>query len=300
MNIHSSSPITSDYNTQLRTITAKCIPKHDKLDFSPLNTGPAPMLQWLPVHMLVIDDTYQRAMGSLAWRHIVEIAKSFDWSKFTPVIAAPVEGGFYAIIDGQHRTTAAFLRDIKTVPCQVVQADRHKQAAAFAAINAKITRLTQNTIFHAQLESGDPFARRVLEVCIRAGVKIPRHKPSTRDLPPNGTVAISSLKAIVAAYGDETAITALQCVVETGNGNPGMLKGVLMRALAEVLAQRPIWREAGEGLFRALDDIDFQEQIHLADQDSKSGIDTTLSSLVRRIGSWLDARVATALSCEAG
>ncbi len=61
------------------------------------------MLTWVENAPMVVDDSYQRAMGSLAWRHIIAIADNFDWSKFTPVIVAPVEGGFYAIIDGQHR-----------------------------------------------------------------------------------------------------------------------------------------------------------------------------------------------------
>jgi hypothetical protein len=52
---------------------------------------------------------------------------------------APVEGGQFAIVDGQHRTTAAIRRGQKEVPCQVVQADRAKQAAAYAAVDGNIT-----------------------------------------------------------------------------------------------------------------------------------------------------------------
>ena len=178
-------PVASPGDPEFRSISAEAIPNHRNLKLAPLKAGPAPMLQWLDVHLLVVDDSYQRAMGSLAWRHIVSIANNFDWSKFTPVIVAPVEGGFYAIIDGQHRTTAAFLHNIKKVPCGVVQADRAQQAAAFAAINSKVTRLRHYNIFHAELQSGCPFAQRVADVATRAGVKIPRHKMSTKDLPPN-------------------------------------------------------------------------------------------------------------------
>ncbi len=277
---------------EFRSISAKAIPNHEKLKLSPLKPGPAPMMNWLEIHLLVVDDSYQRAMGSLAWRHIIAIADNFDWSKFTPVIVAPVEGGFYAIIDGQHRTTAAFLHNIKKVPCCIVQADRAQQAAAFAAINSKVTRLRHNNIFHAELQAGDVFAARVANVAERAGVKIPRHKMSRRDMPPNGIIAVSSLKSIVAAYGDEVVISALQCITETGDGNPHMLQGILMRALAEVLSRRPLWREAGDALFRAFDEIDFQEQIDLAHQDAKVGVSTNLSALTRRLGAWLDERNA--------
>jgi hypothetical protein len=283
-------PSDATGEAEFRSISAKPIPNHERLKLSPLKPGPAPMMNWLEIHLLVVDDSYQRAMGSLAWRHIISIADSFDWSKFTPVIVAPVEGGFYAIIDGQHRTTAAFLHNIKKVPCCIVQADRAQQAAAFAAINAKVTRLRHNNIFHAELQAGDAFAARVANVAERAGVKIPRHKMSRKDMPLNGIVAVSSLKSIIATYGDEVVITALQCIIETGDGNPYMLQGVLMRALSEVLSQRPLWREAGDALFRVFDEIDYQEQIDLAHQDAKVGVSTVLSALTRRIGAWLDER----------
>ncbi|WP_020096006.1 ParB N-terminal domain-containing protein [Methylobacterium sp. 285MFTsu5.1] len=283
-------PSDATGEADFRSISAKAIPNHERLKLSPLDPGPAPMLTWVETHLLVVDDSYQRAMGSLAWRHIIAIADNFDWSKFTPVIVAPVEGGFYAIIDGQHRTTAAFLHNIKKVPCCIVQADRAKQAAAFAAINSKITRFYQNNIFHAELQAGSTFAKRVAEVAERAGVKIPRNKLSKKDSPPNAINAVSSLRAVITTYGDEVTISALQCVTETGDSNPHMLKGVLIRALAEVLSQRPLWRESGDALFRAFDDIDYQEQIDLAHQDARVGVSTPLSALIRRLGAWLDER----------
>ena len=175
-----------------------------------------------------------------------------------------------------------------------MQADRAQQAAAFAAINAKVTRLKHHNIFYAELQAGCPFAQRVADVACRAGVKIPRHKMSSKELPPNGILALASLKAIVSTYGDEVAISALQCVTETGDGNPHMLKGVLIRALAEVLSKRPLWREAGDALFRAFDDIDYGAQIEMAEHDARVGVSSPLSALVRRLGAWLDERSITA------
>jgi hypothetical protein len=83
-------------------------------------------------------------------------------------------------------------------------------------------------------------------------------------------------------------------VTETGDGNPHMLKGVLIRALAEVLSKRPLWREAGDALFRAFDDIDYGAQIEMAEHDARVGVSSPLSALVRRLGSWLDERSITA------
>jgi hypothetical protein len=67
---------------------------------------------------------------------------SAEWAKFSPVIVAPVEGGMFSIIDGQHRATAAMLRGIEKVPCEIVHIDRARQAEAFAAINGNITRVS--------------------------------------------------------------------------------------------------------------------------------------------------------------
>ncbi len=288
MNIHVDPVPASE--TEFRTISAKCIPRFESLRLPQYKPGPVPDLKWIEISKLIIDPTYQRALGSLAWRHIVEIATNFNWCKFAPVIVSPVEGGFFAIIDGQHRTTAAFIRQIKMVPCQSIVADRAQQAEAFAAINTKVTRLYPVNIFHAELESGDPLAKQVAEVAARAGIKIPRNKMSKRDMPGNGLNAVNALKSVVRTFGDETAITALQCITETGDGNPHMLKSILIRALAEVLSQRPFWRERGGDLLKAFDEIDFQAQIDQAAIDARTGVDTQLSALVRRLGSWLDER----------
>src|SRR6266550_4097499 len=72
--------------------------------FSP---GPAPFLEWIETSRLVVDVTYQREIGRRGAVNVNQIAENFDWSKFAPVIVAPVEGGHFAIVDGQHRTTAA-------------------------------------------------------------------------------------------------------------------------------------------------------------------------------------------------
>lgn len=83
-------------------------------EFSP---GPAPILNWLEIDKLVVDSTYQREIGRRGAANVYQIAENFDWSKFAPVIVAPIEGGKFAIVDGQHRTTAAMLRGQQEVPC---------------------------------------------------------------------------------------------------------------------------------------------------------------------------------------
>ena len=90
---------------------------------------------------------------------------------FAPVIVAPVEGGQFAIVDGQHRTTAAMLRGQKTVPCQVVQTDRARQAAAYAAVNGNITKTTAQQLYLAKLELRTPLHSRFQGRVLQPGSK---------------------------------------------------------------------------------------------------------------------------------
>ncbi len=117
--------------------------------------GPAPMLQWLDIATLVVDDRYQRPIYGAGHKNVRAIAAAFQWSRFAPLIVAPVEGGRFAIIDGQHRATAALLCGMVQVPCQVITADAGDQAAAFRAINGQVTRIHSLAVQHAALMAGE-------------------------------------------------------------------------------------------------------------------------------------------------
>ena len=67
------------------------------LEFAP---EPAPILQWIETDRLVVDTEYQREIGRRGATNVIQIAEHFDWSKFAPVIVAPIEGGRFAIVDG--------------------------------------------------------------------------------------------------------------------------------------------------------------------------------------------------------
>jgi hypothetical protein len=226
---------------------------------SPFNPGPAPQLQWLPIEELSVDQTYQREIGRRGAQNVRAIADNFDWSKFAPVVVAPKEGGGYAIVDGQHRTTAALLRHIEKVPCQVVQADRAKQAEAYAAVNGNVTKTTPQQLFHAKLAAGDPQALELAEVCAAGGAEIVRRNLMLKKSKRGETQAIGALRRCLDQYGRETLITALQCVTQTSDGNPGFLRPTIIEALCDVLHSNRAWRDAGEALLRAMDDFEFAD-----------------------------------------
>jgi len=224
-----------------------------KSAFSP---GPAPMLSWISTDKLVVDDTYQREMGRRGRHNVQHIAENFDWSKFAPVIVAPVEGGLYAVVDGQHRSTAAMMLDIKEVPCQVVQADRAKQAAAYAAVNGNITKTTPQQLFHARLTAGYSMAVQLSEVCQAGGVTILRRNVVQAKMKIGETQAVGALQRCLRDFGRDTLITALQCITQTSDGNAGFVRATIVEGLCQALDGTP-WRDAGEALLRAMDSFSF-------------------------------------------
>ena len=70
----------------------------------------APMLAWIKIADLAIDDDYQRPLNPGNWLAIRKIAEAFRWGRFGPVLVSPIEAGRFAVIDGQHCCHAAALR----------------------------------------------------------------------------------------------------------------------------------------------------------------------------------------------
>ena len=252
-------------------------------EFSP---GPAPFLEWIEVEKLVVDSTYQREIGRRGMLNVHQIAEHFDWSKFAPVIVAPVEGGQFAIVDGQHRTTAAILRAQKKVPCQVVQADRAKQAAAYAAVSGNVTKTTAQQLYHAKVAARDTQALTLAEVCAAGGVEIVRRNFVQSQIKVGQTQAVGALSRCLSEYGRDTLITALQCITQTADGNAGFVRATIVEALCSVLHEAPIWRDAGEALLRTMDKFKFADawdQISLGrDQIFPSTAKKTMADALRK------------------
>jgi hypothetical protein len=239
-----------------------------------VNAGPAPMLQWISIADLVVDPSYQRPIIGKGRRNVDQIARSFYWSCFAPVVVSPVEGGKFAIIDGQHRTTAAALAGFDTVPCQVVIAGRQEQAAAFKAINGITTAISAMALQAAALVAKEPWAMEIADVCIRAEVELLRYPVPVDKQAAGQTMAVGALTQCLKRYGSDTLITALQCVTQTSNNKPGMLSARIIKALCAVLHENHTWRDCGLALFDAFDQVDL-EAIHAA---------SVLDAAARKVG----------------
>jgi hypothetical protein len=185
-----------------------------------VSAGAAPMLQWLKITDLVVDPAYQRPIVGKGRQNVDRIARAFSWSCFAPVVVSPVAGGKFAIIDGQHRTTAATLVGFDSVPCQIVIAAKEEQAAAFKAINGTTTPISIMALHAAALVACEPWAVQIAHVCACAQVELLRYPVPTDRQEPGQTMAVGAIAQCLKRYGEATLITALQCVTQTSNNEP--------------------------------------------------------------------------------
>lgn len=244
---------------------------------------PKPALRWLPVAKLVVDMSYQRAIAERGVTNLRQIATEFDWVMFAPVIVAAVDKERFAIIDGQHRVTAAALCGVKDVPCQVVVADRNKQASAFAAVNSQVTAITPMQLFAARLAAGDPRARELARVCKAAGVTILRYPVSSKLVKVGETMAAGQLARLLDRFGGDVLGTALRCITQTRKGNAGLVRAPIVAALCAVFDAEPSFRTNEEKLLRAMFKFDFAAQFEAAGKRSYSercGISTILVDVI--------------------
>jgi ParB-like nuclease domain len=255
-----------------------------------VTAGAAPMLQWLKVVDLVVDPAYQRPIIGKGRQNVDRIARSFSWSCFAPVVVSPVQGGKFAIIDGQHRTTAAAILGFESVPCQIVVAAREEQAAAFKAINGTTTPISQMALHAAALVANESWAVQIAHACACADVQLLRYPLPVDKQAPGQTMAVGAIARCLKQYGEATLITALQCVTQTSNNQPGALSARTIKALCAVLHGDPERRDKGLALLEAFDSIDL-----IAIHDA-SAVDAAVKK-VGRVQAMAD-RIVAELNCR--
>ncbi len=232
------------------------------------NKGTIPALQWIKIDDLVIDQEYQRDLLNKGKRNIITIAQSFDWSKFSTVIVAAVGGGRFAIVDGQHRCTAARMCGIEKVPCQIITANRSEQAAAYAAINAVVTQTSSLQIHAAKVIAGEPEAVELNKICLAGGVTICRYPIPASQMKAGQTLAASNLYRCMKRFGSDTLTNALCCITKTRDGNPGMLRAQVILALCVVLDAEPVWQKDSAILIAVMEKFDFKGAFRRARMES--------------------------------
>lgn len=206
-----------------------------------INPGPAPILQWIEIDQLVIDDSYQRPLERSNWTTIRKIAREFSWSKFSPVFVSPVEGGGFAIIDGQHRTHAAAACGFEKVPCQIVQMSHAEQAASFAAVNGNVTKVTVFQVLKAALAAGETWALKATEVAEAGGCCLRTSNSSTTAKKPGEIYSIKMFCNIVEKYERDHVVSALKALMKADGFNEfaEFWNAKFLKPMLEALCQRP-------------------------------------------------------------
>jgi hypothetical protein len=246
--------------------------------------GPSPVLQWLPIADLVVDPSYHRPIVGKGCRKVIRIARAFSWSCFGPVVVTAREDGKFAIIDGQHRTTAAALIGFASVPCQIVVADRAAQAIACKAINGMPHQISKMALHAAALGASEQWAVQLAEICARAEVELLRYPVPVDRQAAGQTMAIGAVAQCLRRFGEATLITALQCVTQTPNNRPGVLSARMIKALCEVLDADRQRRDSGLALLEAFDGIELAALQNAASAEAerkKSSPVQTLAELIR-------------------
>lgn len=228
-----------------------------QIDVAPFSTapardkaecGPAPDLRWIEIEQLVIDPAYQREITRQGADNVRRIAKAFDWRFFSAVVVSPVEGGRFAIIDGQHRTTAAALCGFKQVPCQIVHAAPNEQAAAFNAINGTTTKVSSLSRFRAAVAAGEPAAVRAKRLTDAAGIRILPYPIAANSAAAQAgdTMAVNVILRLCERYDDAFLATMFRAVRAAAGDMPGQISMLVLRSFADVLGDHPEWcqREA--------------------------------------------------------
>ncbi|HLO78174.1 MAG TPA: ParB N-terminal domain-containing protein [Magnetospirillum sp.] len=184
--------------------------------------GEPPRLAFIPLSKLRIDDTYQRRIERRGLKTIERIVSEFDWNRFAPLIVAPLQGGLYAIIDGQHRATAALLRGFDKVPCAIVHASAAEQPGIFAAVNGDVTPITIFQMFKAARAANQEWALDIDRACAAAGI-VPLVYPKGRgEIKPFETMAIGTLRQFIIRFGVAEVAAALKAAVKHhGADEPG-------------------------------------------------------------------------------
>lgn len=202
------------------------------------NTGDRGELVWLPLSKLRVDHSYQRAILDNGKANIRRMVEGFSWQLFSAIVVARRPGGVYAIIDGQHRATAALNHGgIREVPCLIVTGGVEAEARAFSAINSNVTRVLLQQAFRAKVTAGDTTAVALVNLIAKAKVTIAGFPTMVTMLKPGETNAIGALKKCSRLYGEKILLTALEALRSMDAG-AGLTAPAIVGA-CQTLNQRP-------------------------------------------------------------
>lgn len=146
----------------------------DTAGFAPATVADqqGPVLLWVPLADLVIDERYQRALTGPGRRMIQRMADGWDWRLYQPILIAATGDGRHAVVDGQHRAHAAAVAGLATLPAMVVPMTPVEQARAFVGVNRERIKLDGASVFRAELAAGQELAVEADRAVREAGCRL--------------------------------------------------------------------------------------------------------------------------------
>lgn len=264
--------------------------------------GRPPQLDWLPIDRLVIDPDYQRRVQRDGRRAIEHIASNFCWAKFSAVVVAPVINERFAIIDGQHRTTAAKLCGYDRVPCLIQALDRAGQASSFAAINGTVTKVSPWVLYRAALTAGEDWAVQAKRVTDAAGVvlMVYQKQPSARLA--GELYGIGTIRDMITKHGEAAVTLALAAYRQSPYGDLALAWGnVFVWAWISAVAAVPEDKRPDVAALAAFhEDFDIlaaDDQVQAAQRQARRDGKPTLAhwaalsaGISEALAGWLEAR----------
>ncbi|TNE66820.1 MAG: hypothetical protein EP336_09390 [Rhodobacteraceae bacterium] len=188
---------------------------------------PAPQIMLVKIANLVIDEMYQRPLARNNITAIKRIASDFQWARFSPIIVAPVAGGRYAVIDGQHRTYAAAICGFDSVPAMVTLIAPADQALAFIEINTSQIRVSSHSVYRAALAAEDEWAVRARNAVEAAGCRLMTCNMSTNRKKPGMVFAVTLIKGLVDKGHDAAITSGLKAMVDFEHNVPNFSNALL-------------------------------------------------------------------------
>jgi len=203
---------------------------------APLRDQPAPMLEWVKIDNLRIDTRYQRPLEKRNLAAIQKIADSFDWCAFGPILCAPIAGGLYAVIDGQHRAHAAALCGIEAVPAMIVPVPSREQAVAFVRVNSGIRVFAHQTL-RAELAAGDPVAVAMQRAVEDAGCELLTYNPHSASRRPRTVTCVGFVRKVIKSGRGPALTAALRGIVlHDTTGSPALYSDYVLVPLVAAVA----------------------------------------------------------------
>jgi len=208
------------------------------------NAGRPPRLDWLPLAKLGVDDDYQRTITAIGMKTISRIAANFRWARFSPLIVVRNGADRFAIIDGQHRATAALSQGFDKVPCYIVEVSPLEAAQVFAAVNGMVTPMSALALYKAALAGEEPWAMAIARSCQAAGIT-PLLYPVQRKLQkPCHTMALGTLRNEYLRRGEAHVTAALKLLMAFADMHlPGALNATAIQRVLKFFTDRPHYVE---------------------------------------------------------